>query len=74
MPVETERTMGRKKKSDGTGPARKKVGFTMKASEEWMSWLNQGAKSVGLPASSLVEQAVRKYLKAQGYDEPPPER
>lgn len=67
-------TMGRKKKPDGSGPARRPMALAIKGSAEWKAWLERGAKKCRLSVSTLVDLAVAEYLKAHGFDEEPPER
>ncbi len=52
----------------------KPLAIQMRGSEAWRDWVDRGAKHVGLKTPSLVDQALRLYLRENGFTEPPPER
>jgi hypothetical protein len=64
--------VGRKlKKTDGREPS--PMIFAMRGSLEFRDWMARGAAACGLSVTDLVVQAMRHYLKAQGFkDQPPP--
>jgi hypothetical protein len=53
---------------------RKPTVLAMKGSPEWKQWLDRAARHCRLSASTLVDLAVAEYVKARGFDEPPPDR
>jgi hypothetical protein len=66
-------TMARKK----TKPVdlnRRPVAVTIKGNEEWKTWLEEAAVHCRLSVSALVDLSVARYVKAEGFDKPPPER
>lgn len=40
----------------------------------WRKWLERAANHCRMNSSTLVDVAVSQYVKAQGFDEPPPPR
>jgi hypothetical protein len=65
--------VGRPKKSIGkkvAGP--KTVG--VRASAEWAEWLERAAKHCRTDVAKLIDNSVVDYVKARGFDEPPPDR
>lgn len=67
--------MARPRKGTKPDPARrgpKTIG--VRASAEWAEWVERGAKFCRVDMSKLVDISVVKYLREQGFDEPPPER
>jgi hypothetical protein len=65
-----------KKKAAASGrvQARRKVVLQMKGTEEWKGWLDGLSRRLRMPASSVVDNALVMYAKAQGYAEEAPER
>jgi ribosomal protein L31E len=65
--------VGRTKKSAG-----KKVAGPMtvgvRASAEWAERLERAAKHCRTDIAKLIDNSVADYVKARGFDEPPPER
>ncbi len=55
-------------------PNRRPVAVTIKGNEEWKAWLEEAAAHCRLSVSALVDIAVARYAKAEGYDKKPPER
>jgi len=53
---------------------RKPMAIQMRGSDEWRAWVERGAAHIGLKTPTLVDQAVRLYLRENGFTEPPPER
>jgi hypothetical protein len=53
---------------------RQPTAVTIRGSKEWRAWVERGAKYCRTDSSKLFDVAVAQYLKAQGFDEPPPER
>ena len=67
--------MGRPKKSPAATPQPlrpRAVG--VRASGEWAAWLERAAKHCRTDLAKLIDSAVADYVKARGFDEPPPER
>lgn len=62
--------MGRKKREESP----RTVGVNIKARDEWSQWLREGADHCGLSVSDVVDQAVRLYLRRQGFEKPAPKR
>jgi hypothetical protein len=46
----------------------------IKGNEEWKAWLEEAAAHCRLSVSALVDLAVARYAKSQGFDRKPPER
>lgn len=53
---------------------RRPIAVTIKGSEEWKAWLEEGATFVHFSVSGLVEHAVRDYLKRKGFTKEGPSR
>lgn len=53
---------------------RRPIAVTIKGSEEWKKWLEEGAKYSRLSVSVLVEHAVVDFLKSKGFTRESPER
>jgi hypothetical protein len=54
------------------GPSIKQIGIRARA--EWVVWLEKGAHFCRTDTSKLIDAALVDYLKARGFDEPPPRR
>jgi predicted transcriptional regulator len=63
-----------KKKPVEPGSVRQPTALTIRGSKEWRDWLERGARYCRTDSSKLVDIAVAHYLRAQGFDEPAPER
>jgi predicted HicB family RNase H-like nuclease len=50
------------------------VGFNMKTSPEWAEWAREAAEHCGMSMATLIDQALRRYVKAQGFEKPAPKR
>jgi hypothetical protein len=48
--------------------------LTIRGTPEWRAWLDRAAKFCRINTSSLVDVAVTKYAREQGFTEPPPDR
>lgn len=46
----------------------------MRSTVAWSEWLDRGARHCRTDVAKLIDAAVVDYLKARGFDEPPPER
>lgn len=57
-----------------SGRARQFIMLTIRGSKEWRAWLERGANHCRIDSSKLVDIAVARYLKSQGFEEPPPKR
>jgi hypothetical protein len=55
-------------------PNRKPVAVTIKGTEEWKAWLEEAAGHCRLSVSALIDHAVTRYVKAEGFSKKPPER
>lgn len=53
-------------------PDGKTVGI--RATGEWAAWIERGARHCRTDVAKLVDVAVAKYLRENGFQEPPPER
>ena len=73
-----ETAMAKKKTASTNKPVeswkRKPMAIQMRGSDEWRAWVERGAAHIGLKTPTLVDQAVRLYLRENGFTEPPPER
>jgi hypothetical protein len=70
MPV-----MSRKKPAPAPPPPiRRPVAVTIKGEPEWKAWLEEAAAHCRISVSSLVDVAVTRYAKEQGFARRPPER
>lgn len=69
-------TMGRKRRVDAEGNPipPKPTAIAVRGSLEWREWLERGARHCRLDVAKLVDLSVTKYLRDQGFAEPPPER
>ncbi len=56
------------------GSVRQPTAITVRGSKEWRAWVERGAKHCLTDTSKLVDIAVSRYLKDQGFVEPRPER
>lgn len=74
--MSTVATMAKKKavsaKRSEPGPRRSV--FQMKGTEEWKAWLDELAKTLRMPTSAVVDNALVMYAKAQGFTKEAPER
>jgi hypothetical protein len=71
--------MPRPKKAKNVGgrpkvPAPKKPIASFRGTEEFAAWFEGLANHVHLPASVLIEHALRQYAERQGYKPPAPKR
>jgi len=48
--------------------------ITVRGSKEWRSWVEKMAKHCMTDTSKLVDAALARYGKEQGFDEPRPDR
>jgi len=61
-------------KVKGRKPTPKRPGMSLKGSPEWREWVKSFAKYMNMPATIVVDQALKQYAKANGFDEPFPGR
>jgi hypothetical protein len=66
-------TVGRKRLNP-PDPNRRPVAVTIKGNEEWKAWLEEAAAHCRLSVSALVDLAVARYVKAEGFSKKPPGR
>jgi hypothetical protein len=71
--MERPKTMGRKKSDPPDMPPRQSA-FTIKGTAEWKAWVERAADHCRDSVSSLFDKAVADYVKAHGFEEPPPRR
>jgi hypothetical protein len=67
-------TMPKKKVKPVKKKSRLPVAVTIKGSEEWKAWLEEGAEFCLTDVSKLMDVAVANYLKSQGFEKPRPKR
>jgi hypothetical protein len=53
---------------------RRQVAVNLKGNDDWKEWLQRASDHCRMSVSALVDVAVTRYVKAQGFDEPPPKR
>lgn len=63
-----------KKRDKTPDEGRRPVVLTMKGTPDYKAWLQRAADHCGLSVTSMVTMAVRRYVKGQGFEEPPPKR
>jgi hypothetical protein len=69
------RAGGEPRKRPGPEPTgRRPTALTVKGSEEWKAWLERAARYCRVSTSALADLAITDYVKARGFDEPPPVR
>jgi hypothetical protein len=62
--------MARPKKGKPRGP--RTIGI--RTTGEWADWIERAARFCRTDIAKLIDAAVAEYVKARGFDEPPPER
>jgi ribosomal protein L16 Arg81 hydroxylase len=55
-------------------PLPRKTVLTIKGTDAWKEWLDRLSRHLRTPTSTLVDHALIRYAKEQGFDEPAPER
>ena len=55
-------------------PGRRPVAVTIKGNKQWKDWLEEAAAYCRMSVSALVDVAVTRYAKEQGFTKRPPER
>lgn len=55
-------------------PAIRRAVLQMKGTDEWKAWLDDLAKFLRMPTSSIVDNALVDYAKAKGFTKAAPER
>lgn len=55
-------------------PAPERTRIVVQASEPWIQYVERGAKFCRTDVSKLVDSALVKYLRDQGFTEEPPDR
>ena len=68
-----ESAMGRKKTDPPDLPPREKV-LMVKGTREWKAWLDRACVHCRMNSSVLADVAITEYVKAHGFEEPPPPR
>jgi hypothetical protein len=48
--------------------------LTIRGSREWREWVNRGAGHCRTDVAKLVDAALVRYLREQGFTEEPPKR
>jgi hypothetical protein len=60
--------------AEPTPPNRKPLVVQVRGTDAYRAWVERLAKHEYEDIAGLVEQALRAYAKAKGFDEPQPER
>lgn len=63
-----------RKKSDPPGMPHREHAAVVKGTPEWKAWIEKAAVRERTNVSTLVDQALTWYVKAYGFDKPPPVR
>lgn len=58
----------------GPEPSRRATVLTIRGTPEWREWLDRASRHCRMSASTLVDLAVAKFVREQGFSEPPPDR
>ena len=58
----------------GRKPPPKRPGMSLKGSPEWREWVRSFSKHMNMPATILIDQALKQYAKANEFDTPFPGR
>jgi hypothetical protein len=66
--------MAKKKAKVETPPEPKATVISVKGSNEWREWLQEGAEFCRTDTAKMLDAAIVAYLKAQGFVKPPPKR
>lgn len=69
--------MARKKTSKPAAPEQagpRRTVLTIKGTDEWRSWLEELADHLRMPTSTIVDHALVRYAKEQGFAKPAPKR
>jgi hypothetical protein len=66
--------MAKNKTPSAARPAPRRTVLTIKGTEEWKDWLERLSKYLRTPTSTIVDHALLKYAKDQGFNEAPPDR
>jgi hypothetical protein len=61
------------KRPGGVAPKKPTV-VAIKGNPAWKEWLDRAARHCRLSTSTLIDLAVTRYAREQGFEEPPPER
>lgn len=69
-PRKARRGRGRPKSGEPTAVS----AFTLKGTAEWRDWVRALADHASMPASVLIDQALKAYAKSIDFDEPMPKR
>lgn len=68
--------VGRPKKkrpeSGGASPEFRNV--TLRASRDWAEWADRASQHCRINLSTLLDVALCEYVRARGFEEPPPPR
>ena len=57
-----------------TAVKRQAIAVTLRGSEAWKKWIEDGAKHCRTDVAKMIDKAVVEYLKAQGFTQPAPDR
>jgi len=69
-----ERVTMPRKKGDPPEQPRRGHAVVVKGTEEWKRWIETAAEHLRVNVATLVDLSVTEYVKARGYDVPPPNR
>jgi hypothetical protein len=63
-----------KPKRKAEGPGASPIAITIRGSLEWRGWVERGADHCRTDVAKLVDVALIRYLREQGFTDPPPKR
>lgn len=67
-------TVGRPKKTEKPTEPLKPKTVAIRATGEWAAWLERYAKHCRMDVAKTIDHSLAKAAKADGFNEPPPER
>ena len=65
-------TVGRKKKQEAKPSGPRTIG--VRSSADWADWLDRLARHCRTDVAKVIDAALARHARAEGFDEPPPER
>jgi hypothetical protein len=70
----TQRKPTKPKRPPEPEPGPRRIVLQLKGTDAWKEWLARLSKFLRTPTSTMVDHALLRYAKEQGFPEPPPER